>query len=150
MRNLPTIMRIQKSKLKSMIIFCSFGFEDRSGGGGGARSAPAPRMPFQAPAHEARRSSRVQPKSTNTAEAHDSEQKAPDMQHKTPNKKVLAQAGWPEFLIRSRVDIFENPSHFWANRSKNGSQMSPRALGTSHGGFSAAPIQPSQQEGPLY
>ena len=37
-----------------------------------------PRTPFRAPAREARRSSRVQHKSTNTAEVDDSEQKAPD------------------------------------------------------------------------
>ena len=59
-------------------------------------------MPVRALVREARRSSRVQHKSMNTAEAHDSEQKAPDMQHKARNKKVFAP-GWlrrrPPFRI---------------------------------------------------
>ena len=71
--------------------------------GAGVRSAPAPWMPFRAPAHEARRSSRVHHKSTNTAEAHDSERKAPDMQHKKdPNKKVSAPGWLGKNLIRSQ------------------------------------------------
>ena len=70
----------QKSsvKIQKNVIFLTFVYFR-----GRCAKRAGPRKPFRAPAREARRSSRVQHKSTNTAEAHDSEQKALDMQHKT-------------------------------------------------------------------
>ena len=74
-------MKILRSKFEKIVIFQLFlAFE------GPAREARRPWKPFRAPAHEARRSSRAQHKSPSTAEAHDSEQKVPDMQHKAPSR----------------------------------------------------------------
>ena len=76
-----------KSQKQTLLFFCFF---IRNHSWGRRAKCAGPRMPVRALAREARRSSRVQHKSTNTAEARDSEQKGPYMQHKVPNKKGLA------------------------------------------------------------
>ena len=81
-------------KIQKHLYFSGIVFTRNRSGGRRAKRVGSP----DAWTSSARRSSRVQHKSTNTAEVRDSEQKAPDMQHKSPNKKVLAPSWLANFF----------------------------------------------------
>ncbi len=92
-----------------------------------AFARPAPQMPFRAPACEARRSSQVQHQSTSTAEAHDSEQKSPNMQHIRPRNAAEASIIAVVFVYRksAKVKAFARPAWRATTRTVPGVSSKP-------------------------